>query len=126
MQEVTVSRLDLIRRIVENRERHHKIVEEALVGYRKAVIEELDKMIAFAKEGRKIQTRVGLIQPQDHTVDYDAVIDMLTMSTDDTIVLSQSDFRAYVRDEWAWKGQFLMSNSSYSMSAMRDYAEGEE
>ena len=117
MRTVKVKRDDLLKRIEENRAQHKSVVEEALVNYRIAVIKELDAMLDEAKKGKKIRRQVRLVEPQDHTADYDRVIDMLTMSTEDVIELDGQSFARYVRDEWEWFGQFADSSRSYTRSA---------
>ena len=75
---------------------------KAQASYRKFVIQELDRMLAEAKAGRQIRRSINLVQPRDHTGDYDRTIMMLEMSVGDTIVLDATEFDQYVRDVWAW------------------------
>lgn len=119
MNTVKVDKGELLKRITENRDKHRAIFEDALIGYRKCVIEELDKRLADARSGRKIDLYIGLIEPQDHTKDYNSAIDMLEMSVDSEITLTSVDFRRYVRDEWEWKEQFIGSTAVYNTSAFR-------
>lgn len=114
MQTLEFTREAVLERLKANRAQHRQIFEEALVGYRAAAIAELDKAITDAKNGRKIRTHIALVEPVDRTGDYDVVIDMLEMTTEETIELSPSEFRQYMRDEWAWREQFITSNASYS------------
>jgi len=114
MQNVKVDRTAVLERVKTNREQHRKIVLEAMEGYRTAVIKELDRMLSDAKEGKRIRTRVELIAPQDHTREYDTVIDMLQMSVENEVTLTSVDFMRYVRDEWEWQHQFLEANAAYS------------
>lgn len=114
MNEVKVKKEELLKRITENREKHHAAVVEAQSGYRKAVIEELDRMLKDAREGLKLRTHVTLVIPVDHTKEYDNVIDMLKMSTDEIIVLNSEAFKNYVRDEWQWDANFAASNLRYA------------
>lgn len=116
MHQVKVSRLAMIERVKANRDQHRAVVLEALDGYRVAVIQELDKMIQTAKEGKKIVTTVELVQPEDHTRDYNRVLDMLDLSVDAEITLSAIDFNRYMRDEWEWDAVFASSNSRYVKS----------
>jgi hypothetical protein len=59
---------------------------------------------------------IDLVQPRDHTSDYDRVIMMLEMSVDDTIVLDANEFDQYVRDVWAW--------THYDATTLGEYAVG--
>jgi zona occludens toxin (predicted ATPase) len=123
MDNVKVRKEVLLERIRKNRTKHRTIVEEAWVGYRKAVIEALDELLERAKAGRKIITQIGLQPPKDHTKEYDAVIDMLECEIKDVVEITRNDFRAFMRDEWVWRDQFLMSNRSYSQIATMDWLE---
>ena len=57
--------------------------------------------------------------PENHTRDYERVIQMLERSLDETVSLSETDFRAYVQDDWDWKRAFLTSSAQYSPDAAR-------
>ena len=111
MQSVTVKLQDLIERIRINRNSHRELFLKAQEGYRKLVIEELDRMLADAKAGRPIQRSISLSEPSDHTQDYDRVIAMLEMSVDDTVTLNASDFDRYVLDNWDWS-RFVRSTNT--------------
>jgi hypothetical protein len=102
MNTVKVKREDLLAKVRANREAHRELFLKAQANYRKFVIEELDRMLADAKAGRQIRRSIDLVQPRDHTSDYDRTIMMLEMSVDDTIVLDATEFDQYVRDVWAW------------------------
>lgn len=114
MDNVTVKRDELLARIRSNRDAHRDLFLKAQDGYRARVIEELDRMLDDAKAGRKIRRSVQMAEPQDHTADYDMVIDMLEMATTDSIEISQHHFKCYVRDEWNWKAAASMVNTAYS------------
>jgi hypothetical protein len=62
------------------------------------------------------------VEPVDQTREYNKVIRMLEMSTEDVIELQEHEFSQYVLDDWGWKGQFLASNSAYSSTAMGLFA----
>ena len=110
----TIRRIDLLGRLRINREAHRKIFEQALVGYRKAVIEVLDKSISDAKAGKRISLFFNLVEPQDHTSEYDAVIDLFEMVQGDIVEISYGDFLRFVRDTWDWSNQFTASTSFYT------------
>jgi hypothetical protein len=117
LQEITVRKADLLDALRKNREQHRAIFEEAIEGYRKKVIERLEEMVDLAKRNKKIDTHLGLVQPEDHTDEYDLAIQMLEMEVGDEIVLSAQEFNQYVRNQWGWQGRFLASNSHYSVMA---------
>jgi hypothetical protein len=106
MQEVKVKTDELTRRVKANAKAHRARFEQALEQYRVAMIAELEEWLERARKGENVLRATILIQPQDHTKDYERVLDMLDMSVDDTITLQSYEFSQYVRDEWEWKGQF--------------------
>jgi hypothetical protein len=122
MNYVKVNRNELLDVVRKNREQHRKIFEEAIEGYRSAAIKELDAMLNEAKAGKRIRRTVSLVEPVDQTREYNKVIRMLEMSTEDVIELQEHEFSQYVLDDWGWKGQFLASNSAYSSTAMGLFA----
>lgn len=117
MQTLEFDRDTVISRLTANRDAHRQIFEEAIAGYREAVIRELDRSLADARSGRKIRTYIELVEPVDRTGDYDAIIDMLESTTETVIQLSPTEFRQYMRDEWSWREQFIVSNAQYSQTA---------
>lgn len=104
--------------VQENREKHRAIFEEAMTGYRKAAITELDKMIADAKAGKKIRRSLTLVEPVDQTRDYDRVLKALELTSDTIVDLTEQEFAQYVLDDWGWKRQFIHANSTYVMDLM--------
>ena len=114
MNAIKVKKEKLLTILKENMERHKKIFLDALKGYRKIVIEILDKNIAKAKSGGKIITYVSLKEPVDQTQDYERVIGMLQMADDIIVELSEADYTRYVLDNWSWSEQFYTTNSGYT------------
>jgi hypothetical protein len=41
---------------------------------------------------------------------------MLEMEIRSELEIDEQQFKMYVRDDWAWKGQFTTSNSAYTVS----------
>lgn len=114
MSKVTVVKEELLNSMRDNRNKHREVFLKAQVGYRTAAIEELDRMLAEAREGKRIRRVVELVEPQEHTKDYDRVIKMLEMSTADEVVITEQQFSQYVLDEWGWMQQFVGSTARYT------------
>jgi hypothetical protein len=114
MNTVKVKREELLTKVRANRDAHRTLFLKAHEGYRKLVIEELDRMLKDAKEGLRIQRSVTLTEPSNHVKDYDRVITMLEMSVDDTITLEAHDFDRYVMDNWDWSRFALATNTAYA------------
>ncbi len=113
MHQVTVDRVQLLARISANRNAHRGVFEEAIEGYRKEAIAELERSLNDAKNGRKVQRWLQLVEPEDHTNEYDTVIDMLEHSVDATITLDARSYARYALDKWEWKEQFAGTVNSY-------------
>ena len=114
MNTVKVKREELLAKVRANRDAHRELFLKAQTNYRKFIIEELDRMLADAKAGGVIRRSIELVEPRDHTGDYDRTIMMLEMSVEETIVLNATEFDQYVCDVWAW--------SYNDATALRDYA----
>lgn len=113
MRTVTVKRDELLDVVKANRERHREIFLRAQEEFRKRAVEELEKRLADARDGKHFDQHLGMIEPQDRTDDYDRIISMLEMTVADEIELTQDEYAAYVMDDWSWKRQWVASNSAY-------------
>ena len=114
MKNVKVKKDELLKKIKKNRDGHRQLFEKAVAGYREAMLGHLDSMIAAIKKGSKVEHLIHLPEPGDHTKDYNRVIAMLEMSTEDIIELDARSFGQYVLDDWAWKDEWIHSNSMYT------------
>jgi hypothetical protein len=111
---ITVKKTELLLALVKNREGHRAEFLEAQHGFREAVIAELDKMLADARDLKPIRLTVSLPTPEDHTKDYDRVIRMLEMSVAEEIQISEQQFSWYVLNEWGWIQRASVTNSMYT------------
>lgn len=110
---VTVKKSELLEKIKKNREGHRAEFIKAQDGFRAYLIRELEKRLVDARELRKVAGHFSLVEPEDHTKDYDRVIMMLEMSTSDDIVITEKQFQQYVMDDWNWMASFKNSTSNY-------------
>ena len=101
----------------KNRSNHKKIFLEAVRGYKREMIKYLRKMLKDVRAGKSVHHHITLSTPCNMTSEYDTVIRMLEMHSDETIELTMETFMAYVEDKWGWKRDFLMSNAGYSQTA---------
>jgi len=119
LSEVRMAKDTLLERIKTNRDEHRKIYEEAMEGWKRSVIEALDAAYKDALEGRAYRVTFHLEQPEDHSDEYDTVIELLEASLDDEFELTHQQFSNYVLDKWGWQHHFLTTSSSYgSQTAM--------
>lgn len=118
MRQVRIKKKKLLDIIKKNREEHRDIFLKAQKKYREVAINALDAQLTAARSGRPfvLQELTQLIAPEDHTKDYDRVIEMLEMCVDAVIVVSEEDFQHYVQDVWSWSKQWAYSNSRYVSS----------
>lgn len=113
MAVITVKKSELLEALIKNKEEHRKMFLKAQDGYRVTVIEELDKMLKDAREGKEYRTSVHIPAPSDHTKDYERVVKMLTMSVKDEIRITEEEFSKYVMDDWGWKQEFTRMSANY-------------
>jgi hypothetical protein len=110
---VRVNKDDLLERIKTNRDQHRTIFEEALEGWKKKVTEVLEERYQSALQGKDFNILIHLPRPEDHTDQYDTVIELLGMSLDEELELTQHDFACYALDKWQWQQQFLTTSAHY-------------
>ena len=118
MEKVKINKAKLLKKVKDNRKQHRDLFLKAQEGFRADVIEELDRALERARNGEVKRFVSILPEPQDHTKDYDRVITMLEMSVDTNIELDEEAFKAYVMDDWVWKGQALATNTMYAAKMM--------
>ena len=123
MREVKVSKSELLAIIKKNREEHRGLFLEAQTKFREAAIKVLDAMLKAARDGKQFEPGrlIELRAPQDHTSDYDRVIEMLKMSVEETIMVSDTEFQSFVQDQWDWSKNWALSNSGYVSRNSRFY-----
>ena len=110
---------DLVLTVQKNRDAHRAIFLEALDGYKKKAIDQLEAHIERVKRGDVYQLYVSLAEPMDHTRDYNRLLKMLDMTVDEDIEITEAQFAQYILDDWEWKRQFISTNSAYSATALR-------
>ena len=118
MEKVRVKKEEALQILKKNRDEHKSIFLEAVEGYRKYAVEQLEKHIESIKAGKVQLVSVQIPQPQEHTKDYDRAIKMLEMSVDTEIDIDEHSFQCFIMDDWDWMRQFLTSNSAYSLTAV--------
>ena len=121
MDEVTVRKDELLETVRANRDTHRGVFEAALEGWKSEALRTLNNKVPDLEAGRLPALQWMVQAPEDHTRDYDKVIKMLEMSVDDEITLSQAEFTMYVMDQWAWRNQWVTSNSRFSETVAATY-----
>lgn len=114
MNNVKIKRSMLLAKVLENRAQHRELFQEASENYRKKYIKLLTGFLAKAKAGKKIERKIDLPEPMDHTPGYDRAITMLKMSVEDVIEITEERFQELVLDQWEWRDRWFASNIGYS------------
>lgn len=111
---------DILEALHKGKAEHQEIVEEAQEAYRKAVIVKLEEVLAAARAGKRIVTDLQLELPQSYLSHYENAIAFLegTKKAGTQLVdMTSAEYEQYVRNNWSWMDQFLLSNSRYSGKA---------
>lgn len=114
---VKVDRGKLLTALQENKAKHVAEYDEAVTEYRAQAEKALRKRAIEIRDGATLKKEVeDLPAPLSFAKDYDRAIQMVSWSTDETIELDEQAFRAWVLDEWNWRGQFAGTTSIYNHS----------
>ncbi len=114
MKDVRVNTEKLKERVAANREMHQKEFLSALEGWAKEVTRLMQADIAALDAGERRRLTSLDPMPDNHTGDYDRVLEMLEMSVDEIQTMDMPTFRQYVLDDWSWKGHWVASTSKYN------------
>lgn len=120
MKPVKVDKDKLIETLLGNKETHRQDFEIAWEAFRSRAMDNMEAKLHALKNadrGTRVDIWVNLDPPQDHTDDYERVIEMLKWELEDHILLEERDFRAYVQDEWNWTAGFQASAVQYTGSS---------
>ena len=127
---MSFDKAQVVTTLTTNRAEHEKIYKEAVEGYRQKLTEALTEVVELVREKREELEDKKLPSPRlDYTPlnklsvptsslkEYDTVLEMLELTPDETIVLDQDQYNCYMKDNWYWMKDFLISNSLYSVGA---------
>ncbi len=112
-QAITVKKDGLLAILETNRDNHRAAFEEAIAGYCAETIKLFEERITQIKRGRSISMHFSIPEPRDQTADYDRVILMLEMDTENMVELTEDQFANYVQDNWGWSREFSTTCSNY-------------
>jgi len=128
---MSFDKAQVVKILTTNREEHEEIYNEAVAGYRKkfkAALKEYHSVVDAKQKELKDDKKVpkpylngnpliDLKRPNSSLKEYDTVLEMLSLTPDETIVLDQDQYNCYMKDNWHWMDAFLISNSAYSSKA---------
>jgi seryl-tRNA synthetase len=142
LDEVKVSRKEILEIVKTNKQKHDKILSDAIEGYwldadktlkahkldrlkelkkqyqknvkdfKKQINKDLDLVSKRKKDGSFVHLRKAY--PEDHSNDFNSVIRKLELCVEDNVELDSNEFEQYVRNRWAWRESFITTNSYYS------------
>jgi hypothetical protein len=118
MNTITVDKTQLRERVQRNRDAHKTIFIQATEAFHERYIAEVTKFLEDAKNGLRYELTIHLPRPEDHTADYDRVLEMIDMSVGDTMDLEELDVAYYIQDDWAWKRAWVGSTLNYTNGAL--------
>lgn len=115
MRAITVDKAALATKLTENMQTHHEHWHQAMGHYEAKVREWFEVNLSNIIEGKwaEIQRSCPYPVPEDHTDDYERVLDMLKWDLGNTYELSEGDFDQYVNDNWGWQRSFAANTMSY-------------
>ena len=114
MESLSFKKSEVLDKLRENREEHMTIIVEAQKGYRKEAIKLFSDKLTSLKAGEKVDVSFHLPMPASYVDEFDNAIQMLEMSVDEEVELTDDEFKCYIRNKWTWQTRFLEANSSYS------------
>ncbi len=113
-KEITVNKAELLAKLGENREKHLQEFNEAMAGYKDAMVAALEGKLAAAKRGELVDHVINLQRPANHCDDYDRAIGLVTWSVGETFVLTVEEFGHFIQDQWSWKLQHTAMANIYN------------
>ena len=117
LSEVLLNKDALLEQVRENYALHREKFEEAMDGYKAKVVGLLEEHIQRIRDNAPEKVFIQLEMPEDHSKDYERVIEMLEWSKDDDLELDEQEFATYVLDQWGWQEGFSATYAMYSSSA---------
>jgi hypothetical protein len=141
-RKVLVKRELLVEALEHNKMAHKDEYEQALAGYKQALLDKLHEAIKAAKVRLKVRegeleklitnltdkdieqqpeyfplleaVHVQMPVPKSHADEYDAAIDMFTWDTRPELELTYAEFMCFVRDKWDWSADFNTISAFYN------------
>jgi len=117
MENIKVDKAKLLQTLKKHRTNHKKIYEDAMIGFRKAVIREATKILKQAKSDGELILKIDLVRPISFEKEYDKVVGLLELCISDLVEIDEIDFEKYILDQWGWQSTFSSASSSYSSGA---------
>ena len=116
MEKVKVQKRNLIEALRTNKDLHQREYDEALIGFRLAAEKELKLKLKELKAGKKDNIYISLQKPVSYVKQYNDVIGMLEISSEEEVSITMEEYLKYYKNEWEWKQTWQLSNAFYSQA----------
>lgn len=114
MNNITISRSNLLDCVKSYRDIHQKEYRLVLEKFRKDVLERLKLYSDNYVNGNFTELKFPL-KPTNHIDDYEIIIGMIEISSDQEFVLTEQQYRKYCQNQWAWTEQFDTTKTFYGV-----------
>ena len=115
MQTVNVNTTILKNTLVANRTKHIEDFRIAMIGWRFEVGKQLRKNAKDIESENSILPYKDILPtPLNHEQDYNLIIKMCELSSDQDVTLTSQEFNQYVLDEWGWSASFSQTTAMYN------------
>jgi hypothetical protein len=106
----------VLEKLRTNKSKHVMEYSLAMKEYWKALENKLETLLekARAHGGDQNDFYIRLSVPQNHEEQYDTNIEMLEMTSETEITLTEVEFRQFILDEWDWMGDFKATVACYA------------
>jgi len=116
MKDITVNKQKLIEVLEKNKKEHIKEYDLAMIGYKINVVKEYKSQLRKFRtlsdeEVENFNLGLNTTLPTSHKDDFDLVIGMLTASIDDTLEITENQYRKYYLNKWDWHYSWTLTNS---------------
>jgi hypothetical protein len=111
---ISVKKADLIKRVLENKEKHVKEYQEAVEAIKIEAQDQLEANRKYAEAGEYHKMRFQLTTPINNAKEYDKIVEMFNWEIKDEVELSQGEFNEYVLDETHFAIAARSSNTMYA------------
>jgi len=109
-------REDIVAALKKYKAEADSVYAEALVTYKVKATEKLNRALGYIAEDQVVSA-VNLSPPIETAKAYDNAIQMFERTTEESILLTEREFRQYMMDEWSWSNGWMASNARYSVTA---------
>lgn len=116
MRNVKVMKVDLLKVVLENKEKHIAAYNEAVEDYKAIVIKLAKANLKLANTGdlnEIAKIRNLPMAPVSYEKEYDRSLRMLELCCEIEINVEETEFNQLVLDEWNWKNSFALMASTY-------------